>query len=228
MQTSLNSAALESIVAKPTWKEILLELTLSKQIDPWNIDIAEICDGFVKKVRDMESLDLLIPANVILAAAILLRYKSDWLRFEDATQGPAMDEAPQFDPEEIPQLSLASRIPPKRQITLSELVGEMERIIKYENNDRMIKKKTELEIVNLHLQGVDIEKMMEETLGLIKQNIDNENWALFSTMVKGKKRNEVIFYLLSVLHLTQKNLVGIRQDTLWGDIFIRVLDAKTN
>lgn len=223
MQTSLNSSALESIVSKPAWKAILLDLIISKFIDPWNIDIVEISNAFLKKVREMKSFDLLIPANVILAAAILLRYKSEYLRFEEvAEQAAVIEDGVQFAPEEIPQLVLSSRIPPKRQITLGELMGEMERIIKYENNEHVVRHRNELEIVSLELNKIDMETKMEEMLGLIRQNMDEEGWVLFSRITKGKKKNEVIFYLLSLLHLTQKNLVAIKQERLWDDIFIHI------
>jgi len=222
-QASLNSLSLETMVSKPAWKTILLELIVSKSIDPCNIDIVEISTAFMKKVREMKSLDLLIPANVILAAAILLRYKSDYLRFDEAPNETSMEENPMpFLADEIPQLALTSRIPPKRQITLQELLGEMERIIKYENTERVVKHKNELEIVNVELHKVDMEKKMEEMLGIIKTSVDDENWALFSNIVKGKKKNEIIFCLISLLHLTQKNIIAIKQDKLWDEIFIQL------
>jgi segregation and condensation protein A len=169
-------------------------------------------------------LDLIIPANIILAAAILLRYKSEVLRFEETAQQQIDEQPPtQFFPDDIPQLTLASRIPPKRQITLDELTAEMERIIKYETTERTVKRRAELEIVSIKLNGIDLEKKMEEVLELIRKNVDNERWALFSRITKGKKKDEVAFYLLSLLHLTQKRMIDIRQDKMWDEIFIYLL-----
>lgn len=224
MQTSLNSFALENMVSKPAWKTLLLELIVNKSIDPWNVDLVEISAAFLKRVREMESLDLLVPANIILAAAILLRYKSDCLRFEDPSSVDITVDIDRsiFSSEDIPQLSLTSRIPPKRQMTLEELMGEMERIIKYDNTERIVKHKYELEVVNFELNRIDMEKKMEEVLNMLKRDIDEEKWVLFSTITKGKKKNEIIFYLLSLLHLTQKNIVAIKQDKLWDDIFIQL------
>ncbi len=223
-QTSLNSVVLEQIVSKPAWKEILLELINAHEIDPWNVDLIEIADAFLKRVREMRSLDLLIPANVILATAILLRHKSDYLRFGEPTP-PSMlyEDTIQLSGEEIPSLELASRIPPKRQITIQELMDEMERIIKYESSERLLKKQPKLEIVNLKLNGVDLEMKMEEMLNLVRSNIDDERWTMFSQLIKGKKNQEVIFCLLSLLHLAQKKMVGIHQDKLWDEIFIQLL-----
>ena len=71
---------LETMVSKPTWKEILLDLISTNSIDPWNIDLVTLADAFIKRVREMERMDFMMQANVILAASILLKYKSNYLR----------------------------------------------------------------------------------------------------------------------------------------------------
>src|SRR5271157_3956222 len=109
---------LERMVTKPTWKEILLDLIASDSVDPWNIDLVVLSDAFLKRVKDMEKMDFVVPANVILAAAILLKYKSNYLKFLNY-----QSELPEFIPEadgagdgaeQLPVLTLSSRIPPKR------------------------------------------------------------------------------------------------------------------
>jgi len=222
---------IDKMVSRPSWKIILLELIDTKKIDPWNIDIIEISDAFMKRVREMETLDLLVQANVILAAAILLRYKSDYLKFlqyqEQMTDYlPAEEPLPGLD--EVPQLTLTSRIPPRRQVTLDELVQEIERIIKYESDDRLVHKtKGGIdEVVDLQLQQEDIEKRMNEIIARIRCSVDAEGWTLFSRLLKDRHdRVELIYALMSILHLTQKEKIDIRQDKLFGDIFIRLLDA---
>jgi len=223
---------LNGVVSKPQWKIVLLELIESKKIDPWNIDLVVIADAFLKKVREMEQLDLLVQANVILAAAILLRYKSDYLQFlqyqERMTDYLPADE-PQLETEEVPQLVLSSRIPPKRQITLDELVEEMEKVIRYESDDRLSRRpKGGIdEIVDLQLRDVDIEKRMEQVVARIKGSVDGEGWTLFSRLVeKREDKNEIIYALMTVLHLTQKEMIDIRQDKLFGEIFIKLLSEK--
>jgi len=223
---------LDGVVAKPSWKTVLLELIETKKLDPWNINIVEIADAFLKKVREMEDLDLLVQANVILAAAILLRYKSDYLRFlqyQEQLTDYLPSDAPEIETEDIPQLMLSSRIPPKRQITLDELVGEMEKVIKYEADDRLQSRSKGgiEEIVDLRLNDVDIEKRMEQVVSRIKGSVDSEGWTLFSRILENREdRNEIIYALMSVLHLTQKEMIDIRQDELFGEIFIRLLAEK--
>lgn len=222
---------IDRMVTKPSWKTILLELIETRKVDPWNIDIIEISDAFLKKIREMEELDLLVQANVILAAAILLRYKSDYLKFLQYQEQMA-DYIPEEEPQplpmdEVPQLTLTSRIPPKRQVTLDELVEEVERVIKYESDDRLVRKPKGgiEEIVNFHLEEEDIEARMNEITQKIRGSVDEEGWTLFSRLVKDRDdRFELIYALISVLHLTQNETIDIKQDKLFGEIFIKLLE----
>jgi segregation and condensation protein A len=228
-----SSLDINKMVTRPSWKTILLELIESDKIDPWNIDILEISDAFLKRVREMEKLDLLIQANVILAAAILLRHKSNYLKFlqyqEQMTDYIPEEPIEPLPADDIPQLTMASRIPPKRQVTLEELVEEVEKVIKYDSEERLLRKpKGSIdEVVEFKLEEQDIERRMNEVAKNIRNSVDPEGWTLFSRVIKDKQDNiELIYALMSILHLTQKQTIDIKQDELFGEIFIKLLDAK--
>ncbi|MCS7109693.1 MAG: segregation/condensation protein A, partial [Candidatus Micrarchaeota archaeon] len=74
---------IEKLVYKPTWREILIEIVDSNNLDPWNIDIAIVTNSYIEKIKNMKIEDLHIPANVILAASILLRFKAQAFVFEE-------------------------------------------------------------------------------------------------------------------------------------------------
>jgi segregation and condensation protein A len=213
------------MVSKPTWKDILLDLIASNSLDPWNIDLIALADAFIKKVREMERMDFIIQANVILAASILLKYKSDYLKFL-SYQTDIQEFMPDGGPseaniEDFPQLTLSSRIPPKRQITLDELVGEMERIIKYDEVERLhIPRGTIMETIDLDLGDHDIEQDMEHIMVQIRESADSEGWSLFSQITTGYEIQEIVYTLLCVLHLVQAGRLDVRQDELFGEIFI--------
>lgn len=221
---------LESMVSKPTWKDILLDLIASNSIDPWNIDLVALADAFIRQVREMERMDFVLQANVILASAILLKYKSNYLRMLSYQA-----DLEQYIPEggevagagELPELTLASRIPPRRQITLDELVSEMERIIKYENVERThIPRGAIVETVDLELQQGDVEKDMQALLARIREGTDSEGWSMFSRLVSGYEPRAVVYSLVCILHLVQMEAVDIHQDELFGELFIRLQEPK--
>lgn len=216
---------IERIVEKPTWKQILSDLIISEQLDPWNIDISKIADGFLKKVREMKKLDLFVPANIILASSILLRYKSSYLKlYEPQPEVMVPTYEGESEPgETIPQLTIASRIPPKRQITLEELAGEIEKIIKYDDVIYTPKKKGGIdEYIDFKLTGEDIEKTMDQVYERINSIKDENGWVLFSNLVKEDTPIETIYTLLSILHLTQKARLDIKQEEIFGELLIHV------
>ncbi|MFA6530932.1 MAG: segregation/condensation protein A [Candidatus Micrarchaeia archaeon] len=222
---------LERIVEKPTWRQILMDLIIAERLDPWNIDIIKISDGFLKRVREMKKLDLLVPANVILASAILLRYKSSYLRLYEPQPELVMapSEEGSSEDETIPQLVLSSRIPPKRQITMEELEGEIERVIKYDGAPYVQKHKGGIEeFMDFKITGEDIEKKMDEIYERINMNKDENGWALFSVIVKDYQTIDTVYTLLSILHMTQKEVLDIKQDKIFGELLIHVNGKKLN
>jgi len=218
-------ATLETIVSKPTWKDILLDLAASNSFDPWNIDLMEISDAFIKKVREMEKMNFVLQANVILAASILLKYKSNYLKYLNTQQSEIPDFIPEEEPlpgaEEVPQLTLSARIPPKRQITLDELIHEMEKVIKYEDVERVrVPRGAIVETVDLELPERDIERDMKLLMERITEHTDGEGWSLFSRLTKDCDMERTVYTLLCVLHLVQMDAVDIKQDKMYGEIFI--------
>ncbi len=221
---------IETMVSKPTWKDILMELISSNRIDPWNIDIISLADAFIKKVREMERMDFAVQANVILAASILLKYKSDYLKALSYQAGlpdfQAEAEPTPAEAEELPQLTLSSRIPPKRQVTLEELISEMERIIKYDDTERVRMPRGSItETVDMELPERDIEQDLARILSRVREGADEQGWALFSRLVSGSDMRGTVYSLLCLLHLVQSGTLDIRQDELFGEIFIHLKPA---
>jgi segregation and condensation protein A len=218
-------AHLEHMVSKPTWKDILLDLISSNRVNPWNLDIVDLADAFISKVRDMEKMDFIVQANVILAASILLKYKSDYLKFlnyqSDLMEFPAEEEREPI--EEVPQLFISSRIPPRRQITADELINEMDRIIKYDDERVRIPRGAIVETVDLELEEHDIENDMTRVIDMINENTDSEGWSMYSRITHGAEVREQVYILLCLLYLVQNGTIDIKQDKMFGDIFIRLL-----
>ena len=216
---------LEKLVALPTWREMLLDLVATRKLDPWNIDIVEITTGYIERIRKMEMLDLRVPANLILAAAILVRFKSDALRFEEEAQVPVEETYVEegAEPEVIPVLELKTRIPPKRMVTLDELLLAMENV--FENQKRREEKAQKVEIpavINIRLPEFNIEQKMAEIYGRVMEEKDSEGLATFSGILRENTSIEVVSTLLPLLHLVQDRKLSIFQEKFFGEIFIRV------
>ncbi len=67
--------------------DILLQLVQMGKVDPWNIDIVDLTEKYVKMLREMKELDLRVSARAILAASILVRMKTEALLNEEENSG---------------------------------------------------------------------------------------------------------------------------------------------
>lgn len=50
------SLDIEKIVEKPTWRTVLVELITTKKLDPWDVDIIALTEGFLEKIKEMQRI----------------------------------------------------------------------------------------------------------------------------------------------------------------------------
>ena len=216
---------LEKIVTYPTWREMLIKVIEKENIDPWDIDIVKLTSKYIEYVRRMKNLELNIPANIILAASILLRMKSDVLEINDDSHD-VEDEMYVEDNdtiEEIPILELKTRIPPKRRVTLDELVEAL---------DEAFQKETEHSIRLTHPvmrnkqkiiteRFYDIDVLTEELMNKMKGKFDDKGMLAFSSLLNNKNDiTEKVKLFLPLIFLANKGKLVLIQEILFGDIII--------
>jgi segregation and condensation protein A len=127
-------ASLESIVQMPTWREVLVDMVYQNEIDPWNVDVAQVANKYLQTIRGMQMEDLRVPANLILASSILLRFKSDMVSLEEAPVQSQLDDFIDVDESQpISALELNWRIAPKGRMTLDDLVEADEGVMSNES-----------------------------------------------------------------------------------------------
>ncbi|ASJ02488.1 chromosome segregation protein ScpA [Thermococcus profundus] len=88
--------------------DILLQLVKMGKVDPWNIDIVDLTEKYIKMLREMRELDLRISARAILAASILVRMKTEALLNEE-------DGEEEEKPEERIRVEVEPLAPPIRR-----------------------------------------------------------------------------------------------------------------
>lgn len=217
---------LEDMIAYPTWKEMLFELVYSESLDPWNIDISRLCEAYLAKIKNLKRVELHIPANVILAASILLRMKSDMFHIEEEAPPEAQAEVGEdFSSFEIPSLALAGRIPPKRMVTLEELTSALETVFakQKQREEKSAQKMGEAPLdFKLNMSEFDIDREMEKLYESARKCADSENLALFSRIIGECKAESVIFSFLALLHLAQGGRLHVFQEKFFGEIFVRI------
>jgi len=218
------------------WKEIIYDLINTDQLDPWDIDITLLTQGFLEKIQQYEETDFFVSSKVLLAAALLLRIKSelilsqymksiDDILFGEKESKKSVLERIELD-EEIPELVLRSPMPRFRKVTLNELIESLNKAIITEN--RRIKKVI-----------VDNNALRESGISLPKKkyNIKNKLLNLHSkimdhfeknkshkkvpyTEIVGIGREERALSFFPILQLENNGKLWLEQEAHFEEIYI--------
>ncbi|MBU1129229.1 MAG: segregation/condensation protein A [Nanoarchaeota archaeon] len=218
------------------WQEIIYDLINTEQLDPWDINITVLTDKYLLIAQEIEEADFFVSSKVLLAAALLLRIKSeillnkyiksiDEILFGSKEKKISVLERIELD-EAIPDLIPRSPIPRMKKVTLQELMEALNKAIGTEN--RRIKK----EILN--------NNALRETINSIpkkKFNIKNKISELYNKLFKhfnenkehkkisytnfvGSNKEERIISFFPLLHLETQKKVWLEQENHFDEIYI--------
>jgi len=222
IETKDSKIDLEHFVSEGTWKDLLIELVRKNELDPWNVDIIEIADKYIEAVKELKVLDLRIPANIILAASILLHFKSEalYLELEGKQENEEVAEEPtQRIIPEIPQLSFRLRLPPKRKVTLAELIQALDEAMKIKEVKEQ--KRNEVFTLPIKFENKDIELELNRVLQEIKMSVDEKGMTTFSSLAKSSKGNDILVDLfVPLLYLANREKIMLLQEQFFGEIII--------
>ncbi len=223
------------------WQEIIYDLINTEQLDPWDIDIIILSDRFLEKIENIDEADFFVSSKVLLAAALLLRIKSELLlnkhikSIDEVLFGTEEKKATPFErielDEEVPDLIPRSPMPRFKKVTLNELMEALNKAIVTEN--RRIKK----EIINknaLRETGMSLPKrnisikdkirrMHLDLQDYFKKNKDHKKIP-YSRFV-GKDKEEKIIAFSPLLHLEHQKKIWLAQEVHFQEIDIWLKDV---
>jgi len=232
---------LKMILEKENWEEVLYQIVSLENIDPWNVDLVKLTEGFLRFIRSVEQLDFRIPAKIVFVAAILLRLKSDYLSiFEEqsaveevlAKEKPFVDLG--IDPNLI-KLGVPIRRMPKRQVTLDELIIALKKAL--EVRERKVER---IQVIRSRLREElrveeDIVKRIEKVMNEIEERMKKagteggESGKLkFREIVEHWNREEIVEHFIPLLHLEKNQKITTEQEEFFKEIYIsKILKFKS-
>ena len=223
---------LVDLIEQPAWKTILIELVRTERMDPWNIDLIELAGKYLQKINGLGGTDLRIPANAILASAILLKFKSRILSLkpldeEELADALAMQQ--QLTPEQIAELEASlpelTSIRKLREgkVSLDELVLGIEKMLE-QSKSRVDKRfiKMERPEFAIPIANFNIDEKMEAIYTIIKEKADSQGLLLFSMLPNGTVA-ETVETFIACLFLTNNERINMWQEQFFGQIFISVI-----
>lgn len=217
-----------------TWQTIIFDLVKTEQMDPWDIDVSILTQKYIDMLRTIKEHDFRVSGKVLLAAAILLKMKSNKLVGEDLSELDRLligvegemeelgfDETANIEKlGEIPTLIPRTPQPRKRKVSIFDLVEALEMALE-------VKKRRLLNsIPPLNLEAPkkkkDVTQIIREVYGKIKTFFISalSGKLTFSKLLPSESKEDKVHTFIPLLHLAQQNKIELVQEMPFGEIEI--------
>ncbi len=222
-------------VEKLSWQQIIYDLIKSEQLDPWDIDISFLSNKFIEKVSRLDEANFFVSSQVLLAASLLLRLKSEILLDQyipslDAILFGKKEDGKKYTQErieldeDIPGLVLRTPLPRFRKVTLEELMSALGQAIKTENRrirKVIIAKQQEIETsLFLPKHRINIKDKIKDVHSRLKRIFANREEKLAFSEFAGDGNYNRISTFIPLLHLDDQHKVWLEQDGRFNEIWI--------
>ncbi|MBN1156359.1 segregation/condensation protein A [Candidatus Woesearchaeota archaeon] len=229
-----------------TWQSMIYDLVREEKMDPWDINITLLAQRFLEMLKKLKSMDFRISGKVLLAAAILLRLKSNRLVGEDLAAldrliSSSEELAEEFYDELEQELSAAVQQhdysltprtpqPRKRKVSVYDLVAALNKALEVKNRraGREILPAPRVEPPKDHIEiSVIIEKVFDQIR-------EYYNVATPGTMLKFSQllpaqcsKQDKVYTFIPLLHLDHQRKIELWQKEHFGEIEIELLKQNS-
>lgn len=216
-----------------SWQQIIYDLIQSEQLDPWDIDISTLAQKYLEKIRELEDANFFISSKILLAAAILLRIKSEMLlkyyikSLDEILFGKEekKDKLPlNINLDDVNELIPRTPMPRMRKVTLNELMAALSRAIMTEH--RRIKR----EIYTKHAvtrfdaflpkRKTNIRIKIREIYQKIIRFFAKEEQKMPYSLLTNNSKEEKLSSFMPILHLDNQEKIMLEQLNHFDEIYI--------
>src|SRR3989344_4876546 len=190
-----------------TWQSLIMDLMQSEGMNPWDLDISLLTQKYVRALKQLQDSNFFVSGKMVLAAALLLKIKSDRLLNEDISNFDMLLYPPQEDtleygdvldvpsPERAhPRLTIKTPMPRKRKVSITDLMNALKKALDV-NQRRILRKERENYIPDIKIpeNNVDISKLIKELyeriVGYFQTSKDR---LVFTTLIpSGRKEDKI-------------------------------------
>lgn len=222
---------LVDLIDQPAWKTILIELVKGNKMDPWNINVIALADLYWQKIQQLEKQDLRVPANAILASAILLKMKARTIKLSSVEEEE--EETKKISPEELAMIEEA--VPELRgqrqfregRISLDELVESIGEILEKTKSKKSILRDREIADFSLEFNKEKAAEQVDKVFERIRERADSQGLVAFSSILEKNTAIEMVYCFIPLLFLVNSGKVNAWQEEWFGEIFISLIEQDS-
>ncbi|MDO8123722.1 MAG: hypothetical protein Q6364_05020 [Candidatus Hermodarchaeota archaeon] len=208
------------------WR-VLTDILELQKISPWELDLAELVNGFIGRLLTAEYIDFRICGRALLSAAILLRLKTEYL----LEFGREEEEIIRVIEEDIflPPIRPPFRrnIRPTSSAEFLEALRELVFPPKKYSRRRAKSEITPILIPQLDISHVELTKSMKQIYSQLCEASRDQITISFFEFAKGMSHVDVVRFFLSLLYLLSDGKIRIIQEQEFGDIQIWVQEPHS-
>jgi segregation and condensation protein A len=212
--------------------DMLIEMVIAEEMDPWDIDIADMANRFVEKVRQMKRVNLRLSGKTLLTTAILLRMKSEAILPEEEEVADLgfglLDEfAADYHRAQVEGLQVPLRRRAERRTTLFELIDALQQALGEEMIRKNFPKKTRRSPkMVIPVDEGDIRERLVSIYDRLTELGKSYKVINFYDLVPDRGRLLIVEMLLSLLYLDSQKKIKVWQNELFGEIYISLRNHK--
>ena len=225
-----------------TWQTLIMDLIKTEQMNPWDIDLSLLTKRYIDALKLLKEANFYVSGKMILAAALLLKVKSNRLVNEDISNFDALlypreeemdlgilDDAPEpnraFDK---PQLTIRTPMARKRKVSVEDLMGALKKAL--EVNQRRLIRREEDARPNIVIpeKKVDINLLIKDVYSKIIGyfEINNSGNLTFTQLLPSTSKEDKILTFIPLLHLANEERIHIHQNEHFGEIHIGIKEKE--
>ncbi|MBI4148824.1 segregation/condensation protein A [Candidatus Woesearchaeota archaeon] len=221
-----------------TWQSIIYELVRTEKMDPWDINISLLTARYLETLQHLKEADFRLSGKVVLAAAVLLKIKSNKLVGEDLVELEELmnalpeeeehAEEAEFRPvsrEDAARLIPRTPQPRKRKVSIYDLVYALQRAL--EVKKRRVLRSIPLTDINIPEKKRDITLVIRELYQRIKQLVTGGAAKVYFThLVPSQNRQDKVAAFIPLLHLSNQRRIDLEQQEPFADIEISLASKR--
>lgn len=228
-----------------SWKAIIFDLIEQEQMDPWDINISLISQGFLGQLKRLKEMDFRISGKVVLASAILLKLKAERLRDDDLSaldrlmhsadepidlglEDSTIDEPWSYGPEGKPQLVPRTPQPRKRKVSVYDLVEALEKALETDASRPIYVAPKVLDTIDPPEHHIDMSAIIRDVYDRIYGHYDNKKLKatqlMFHNITRSTDPRDMVMTFIPLLHLENARKIQMDQTEHFGPIGIQLLD----
>lgn len=217
-----------------SWQSIIYDLINSEQLDPWDVDISSLAEGYLDRIKELEEANFFVSSKILLAASLLLRIKSELLlnshlqSLDDILFGKKEEKKYSQErielEDEIPDLIPRTPLPRHKKVTLQELMGALGKAIKTETRRIkrvVVSRQQEIETsISVPKKTVNLKDKIKDIYDNLRSLFESRKERLAFSEFAGQTSSDRISTFIPLLHLDNQRKVFLEQEGHLDEIWI--------